>query len=340
MADLSQYIEAGLRLLLVGPPGIAKTARIAAAAEQTGRRLVVIRASLSERVDIGGALVPDAAAGVTKELPLATLHDLQHTQTPTVLLLDDLGQAPMDVQAACMRLFDKGYLPPHVLIWGATNRPGDKAGVSALCEPLRSRFDLAFTIATPETTHDAGGPRPLATWKDEVAAWCAWAQDNGAPPELVAWHRSTNGRTLYAWSPSADPAARMPDFRTWETVLRMHKAGIADLESLSAAIGGSAAVEYSAFRSLADEVPALSVIEEAPDTAPIPESAGAMWICATAIGSVIGADTAGAYLTYLERLPRAYAAMAVRDAYRRNDPALCRSKDWSRWFLKNQDIFK
>ena len=55
-----------------------------------------------------------------------------------MLLLDDLGQAPIDVQAAAMSLFDSGALPEHVLIWGATNRPGDKAGVSSLCEPLRS----------------------------------------------------------------------------------------------------------------------------------------------------------------------------------------------------------
>ena len=48
-----------------------------------------------------------------------------------------------------MKLFDNGELPKNVLICGATNRPGDKAGVSALCEPLRSRFNVALAIPTP-----------------------------------------------------------------------------------------------------------------------------------------------------------------------------------------------
>src|SRR5437764_12206019 len=132
MSTLNALMAAGQRVLLVGPPGCAKTARIASVAKELGKRLVVMRASLSERVDFGGALVPDTKAGVTRALPLEVLADLQSTTEPTLLFLDDLGQAPIDVQAALMRLFDDGALSPHVLIWGATNRPGDVAGVTRL----------------------------------------------------------------------------------------------------------------------------------------------------------------------------------------------------------------
>jgi MoxR-like ATPase len=137
---LASLIAAKRRVLFVGPPGCAKTARIAAAAAAAGHDLVVFRLSLAERVDLGGCLVPDAAAGITRALPLELLHRLRTTTKPTVLLLDDLGQGPTDVQAGSMSLFDKGALPDHVLIWGATNRPGDKSGAPGLCEPLRSRF--------------------------------------------------------------------------------------------------------------------------------------------------------------------------------------------------------
>lgn len=347
MTNLSSLISAHMRVLLVGPPGIGKTARIAAAAKAANYELGVIRASLSERVDLGGALVPDQAAGVTRELPLATLHALQHTTAPTILLLDDLGQAPVDVQAACMRLFDRDYLPNNVLIWGATNRPGDKAGVTALCEPLRSRFDLAYTISTPPQPDTTGKAKAIettaqgiATWRDELDSWCSWALDNQAPPEIVAWHRASSGRTLYQWTPCADPAVRMPDYRAWETVIQLHKAGLRDMTTISAAIGPGAAVEYCAFAALTGKIPAIEQIEHDPDGAPMPDDPAALWLSATALGAAMSPNNCAPLLQYMARMPRVYCALAARDAYRRCGADLARTSAWSKWFLDNQELFK
>lgn len=209
--SLEKLISQRVRVLLVGSPALAKTARIQAAADAAGYKLVVIRLSLCERVDLGGCLVPDVAAGITRQLPLALLQYLKTTTDKVVVLLDDLGQAPTDVQAAAMSLFDAGFLAPSVLIWGATNRPADKAGCVGLCEPLRSRFDLAFAMPTPEVGEVAGGPVMLSTWREEVEGWCNWAAAKEYAAEIVAWHAATVGRTLYQWKPMADPAARMPD---------------------------------------------------------------------------------------------------------------------------------
>ena len=74
---LRSLIDARQRVLFVGPPGCAKTSRAAAAAAASGHDLIVFRASLAERVDLGGCLVPDAAAGVTRALPLELLHRLR-----------------------------------------------------------------------------------------------------------------------------------------------------------------------------------------------------------------------------------------------------------------------
>ena len=58
MERLSSLLSARISVLFVGPPGIAKTARSLAVAKEKKHNVLIIRASLSERVDIGGALVP------------------------------------------------------------------------------------------------------------------------------------------------------------------------------------------------------------------------------------------------------------------------------------------
>lgn len=339
MATLRDYMRAGERVLLAGPPGIGKTARIEAIALDCGRKVVTMRASLSERVDFGGALVPDTRAGLTRALPLETLHRLQTTTEPTLLFLDDLGQAPIDVQAALMRLFDPGALSQDVLIWGATNRPGDAAGVTRLCEPLRSRFALAFSIATPKAVPENTAGTMLGTWSEEVTAWCDWALDQGAPPELIAWHRSTTGRTLYAWEPSADPSVRWPDYRSWATVIRLTQAGLSDLTTLCATIGRAAATEYLAFARLADQLPTPDQVWMDPMGARVPEDPSGLYLIAAMLAAAAQPNNARALIQYLSRCPRVYGALIARDAYRRLGAKLSGSREWCEWFTTNQELF-
>lgn len=341
MSVLNRLMKAGRRVLLVGPPGIGKTARILQAALQANRALVVMRASLSERVDFGGALVPDFDKGITRSLPLEQLAALQSkTCPPSLLFLDDLGQAPVDVQAACMRLFDAGALSPNVLIWGATNRPGDKAGVTALCEPLRSRFHLAYAIATPTSEDKPDGAVQLAPWQEEVDSWVEWAFEQEATPEIIAWHRSTTGRTLYAWKPHADPGVRMADYRSWETVIELRKAGMKDLPTTAAAIGKATAAEFTAFESLADKVPTPDQVRMDPKGAPVPTDPSPLYLVTTMLSCAAGAKDADAFVTYLTRLPRVFGALLARDMYRKLGAKLSGSKRWVSWFTENQALFQ
>src|SRR5579872_5034087 len=103
---LKTELSAKQRVLLIGPPGCAKSERIKAEFTTAGIPLVIWRASLMERVDISGCIIPDNGAGVSRQLPFVDIKRLQDTKTPIGLFIDDLGQAPGDVQAAIMRLFD------------------------------------------------------------------------------------------------------------------------------------------------------------------------------------------------------------------------------------------
>jgi len=337
--NLTKLIAEKMRVLLVGPPGCGKTSRIAAAAKAAGARFLSFRASLAERVDFGGCLVPDVAGGVTRALPLEMLRDLKAAKDVVLVLFDDLGQAPMDVQASVMKLFDPGELPENVLLWGATNRPADKAGVCGLCEPLRSRFDLAFAIATPGAENKADGSTLLGSWADEVAGWCEWALDQGFAPELVAWHRSTVGRTLYDWRPHADPAMRLPDFRSWETVGKLWRAGMSDLLHIGAAIGKGPAAEFLAFARLADKLPTPDQVAIDPNGAPVPSDPSALYLISANLAAAATSQNAPAFCLYMGRMPRIYAALTGRDMYRRLGAKLSGVKEWQSWFVENQELF-
>lgn len=346
--DLVGLMRARIRVLIAGPPGCGKTGRIHDIAEQCGFEVIVKRASLSERIDFSGALVPDMEEGITKALPLDLLHHLRNAEVPTLLFLDDLGQAPMDVQAALMLLFDEGELSPNVLIWGATNRPGDQAGVSKLCEPLRTRFHVAVTIPTSPKFDEEGEliPEPtdtvmLGTWAEELAGWCDWAIDHDAAPEIVAWHRSTSGRTLHTWKINSNPAVRMPDYRSWETVMNLWNAGMRDLSTVAAAIGKPTAAEFMSFAMLADKLPTPDQVWLDPKGAPVPDEseASSLYLVASMLGAAADAQHVSALMQYLDRLPRVYGALLARDVFRRLGAKLSGNKDWIKWFTANQEIF-
>lgn len=340
MTKLERELKAWQRVLLVGPPGIGKTGRMHAAAKACGMELVTMRASLSERIDFGGCLIPDRQAGVTRTLPLELLHKLKQSKKPTCLFIDDMGQAPMDVQAAIMKLFDPGELPDNVLITGATNRPGDKAGVTAMCEPLRSRFDSAYSIPTPGCEASPKGGTLLHDWKTELEGWIGWAQSNKAAPEIIAYHMTTGGKDLYSWTPQADPSVRMPDYRTWGTMIKRWTHGLRDLDDVSATIGKPVALSFLAFARIRGQLPMPDQVWTDPMHAPLPIEPSAYWLVACVLGEAVGRTTAPAFIQYIERMPRIYTAFASLYAYKRIGTDLSGCKEWTKWFRENKELFE
>lgn len=327
----------------------AKTAIIHATAKDCGYSLnieteegtqsTVIRAGLMERVDLTGCMVPDHKLGVTRQLPFSLIKSLQETKEKICLFIDDLGQAPIDVQASLMRLFDTYFLPPNVLIWAATNRPGDKAGVSALCEPLRSRFDSTYIVPTPGIEDKADGGVLLCSWNDWVDNWVNWALDNSAAPEIIAWHRSTNGKSLYAWKPHADPSLRMPDFRSWGAMISRWNQGLRSLQQIASVIGKAVAAEFLAFTSLSEKLPTPDQVWMDPLNTPVPTEPSAQWLIACVLSQQVQAPCAEQFIQYVGRMPRIMTAFAARSAFRRLQSKLSNSKAWTQWFARNQGLF-
>lgn len=353
---LTQELQCRQRVLLVGPPGCGKTARIQAAAAAAGFKVVAWRLAQCDRVDIAGALVPDTKAGVTRQLPLKPLAEILKSEGPTLWFLDDLGQAPLDVQAAVLRYFDSGELPPNVLIWGATNRTTDRAGVYGLIEPLRSRFHVAYAVPVPQAAEEqrrgVADAVVLGAWHDEIRAWCDWAAAAyPKAPEMVAWHRlvlsGQDGElpkglqpVLYGWEPKTDPAVRMPDYRSWEAVLIRWSHGMRSLPQLAAAIGMSQAQALLAWVDGAQGCPAAETVLSSPKDAPLPE--GYYTLMVERLVGALRQDSAAsrleAAMTYCTRFPLQWAYFAARRLYK-DAPQVGTTRAWVAWYKEHKDVF-
>src|SRR5271156_851581 len=154
-AFLSRAIPARLPILITGAPGIGKSDIVAAAAVDAKADLILSHPAVADPTDAKGLPWPGKNGTEATFLPFGELAQAIKAKNPTVWFLDDLGQASPAVQASFMQLLlarrvNGHVLPDCVTFVAATNRRADRAGVSGILEPVKSRFativELVATI--------------------------------------------------------------------------------------------------------------------------------------------------------------------------------------------------
>lgn len=307
---LSHAIKARLPILITGAPGIGKSDIVAQAAAAAGAELILSHPAVADPTDAKG--LPWVAAGGDSAtfLPFGELARAIKATEPTVWFLDDLGQAPPSVQASFMQLLlarrvNGHTLPDCVTFVAATNRRTDKAAVSGILEPVKSRFAAIVELDT------------------HVDEWCLWALNTGwMPAEVVAFIRFRPD-LLMAFKPSAD-LTNSPVPRTWAHAGRLVNLQLpAELElaALAGAIGEGAAVEFLSFLRLLRELPNIDGILLNPDKGKIPTKPAVLYAVTTALGMKATAANFDRIAVYINRLMRdghgEFAALLARDASNR-----------------------
>lgn len=307
---LAATIPARLPVMITGAPGVGKSDVVTQAAAAAGARLILSHPVTSDPTDYKGLPFPSQDKTRADFLPFGDLAELTRADSPTVFFLDDLGQAPASVQAAAMQLILARQVNGHkvsdqVVFIAATNRRQDRAGVSGILEPVKSRFAAIVELAPT------------------VDDWCAWAIPAGVPAEVVAYIRFRPDN-LQDFKPSPD-MNNSPSPRTWAQCGKLVALGLpADLEysAYAGAIGEGAAAEFLGFLRVFRDLPSIDSVLLAPDRAPIPGNVSALYAISTALASRANLNNIGRILTYAGRLlddgKGEFAALLMRDAYRRD----------------------
>lgn len=314
---------------LHGPPGVGKSDLVRQVAADLGWPLVDVRAVLLDPVDLRGLpwLEQGDQGAVAKWAPPAFL---PRDPGPGLLFLDELPQAPVSVQNACLQLvLDRGLgeyrLPDGWRIVAAGNRSTDRAGAGKLTTALASRFvhlDL-------DVSHED---------------WDRWALGAGIHPTVRAFLGFKSGM-LWDFDPSANPE-RFPCPRTWAMVSRLYGALLAggdmglELDVVGGCVGQGAAAEFVAFSRIARDLPDPDDILADPAGADVPGSPPVLYALATSLGmraKDMKPATVAALVAYVGRLPAEFAVLTMRDAVR-SRPDLMQQAPVAKWITANQAL--
>lgn len=296
---LSRTIPARLPVLITGAPGVGKSDAVAQAAESTNAKLIISHPVVSDPTDFKGLPFPDKKGETAKFLPFGDLAELVHATDLTVFFLDDLGQAPPSVQAACMQLLLARRVNGHrvsdsVCFVAATNRRTDRAGVQGLLEPVKSRFAAIVNL-------DA-----------DLDSWVKWALKAQLPTELIAFLRFRPA-LLHDFRPTQD-LVNTPSPRTWHNVARLMSAGIDSYEPIAGAVGEGAAAEFVGFLKIFRSLPNPDLILLNPGAADVPTDPATLYALVGALARKASANTFDRLATYFNRLPAEFSVLAVRDS--------------------------
>lgn len=299
-------------VLIKGKPGIGKSDIVEQAAAAAGAKLIHSHPVVSDPTDYKGLPYPKKD-GTAAFLPFGDLHQLINAKEKTIFFLDDLGQAPPSVQAACMQLILARRLNSHVLsdevtFIAATNRREDKAAVSGLLEPVKSRF---ASIIELEVNADD---------------WVEWALLHDMPVELIAFIRF-RPELLDKFEASRDITNSVSP-RTVASVGRQQAAGLREeyeFEAFKGAAGEAFAVEYRAFLILYRDLPSIDEVILNPSKAPVPREPGALFALCGALAHRMNDNNISPICTYLDRLPTENAVACMKDATTKNR-SLCNNR--------------
>lgn len=311
-ADIPVYIE--------GAPGVGKSEIVAEIAKARGALLIDIRLSMFDPVDLRG--IPANVEGRTVWLRPGIWPTAADRET--IILFDEMDRAAPAVLGAALQIvldrrIGEHLLPDSVRVIAAGNGKTDK-GTNRMPMALANRF-AHFEV------------------EPDVQAWLAWAERSAIDPLLMAFVGFRgDGRDGVLWRAPADGEKAFPTPRQWSRYNRV----MTQPDEIRSAIGQGlvgigAGGEAEAFIRMAKGLPSIADILANPTSAPVPSDPGMLYAVAGAVARKADIGNMTNVVSYLDRLPKEFAIMAVRSASNR-DPKVKETAAYGAFKIANQDV--
>jgi hypothetical protein len=332
----SQIIEALQFLVAIqqpamiwGPPGVGKSMTmqnlvdtINKTVKKKGEQWSLIdqRLSQCDPTDMKGFPMPDAAKGVMRFLPMASLP----TSGYGVLLLDEINQAPPAVAAAAYQLVLDRRLGDYVLpagwvVLAAGNRATDRSGVNAMGAALASRFvHLDFTVDHED--------------------WVDWALDHGVS-EITTGYIRMQPADLVTEKIEAGARA-FPNPRAWVKADKIAQSGLRPeimIPLLQGTIGEGVTGKYIGFIRERAHLPNLDRVLINPDDVPVPESPSVRFAALAGLEARVTPANFGRILKYVKRMGKDFETVFCTAADRR-DKTISETQEFVAWMRENRNV--
>ena len=328
-------MKARRMVMIYGPPGIGKSAVVAEISNDFNMKLIDLRLSQIESSDLNG--FPDLSGEKADYKPFAMfplagdplpLDENGKEMNGWTLFLDEFNAAERPTQKAAYKVaLDRmiGGLALHdrCLVIGAGNREEDNALIEEQSSAMVSRLIHLELLS-------------------DAPSWLMWA--NKAHLDYrVTGYIERNPMKLNTFNPAVQSVEMTyPCERTWHFVSDMLKYGT-DIDSpavralIAGSIGSGPALDFLNWLKVFEELPSINDIVQEPNTAKLPEEAGAKFAVAGYISSHADEFNFEALLTYMTRMPLEYCVVMMRYLHPRN-PSLILMPCATEWLQENGEL--
>ena len=295
---------------IVGKPGGGKSAVAREIAVELQRlhnipdeRVIEFNPSLREPSDILGLPLMDG--DYARWLPPEELYTIRAGVGPSVLIIEELSDATMDMQNPLCRVILDRYagqmkLSEQLYIIATGNRTEDRSGANRLSTKLGNRLR---TINFAESLDD----------------WTEWAVKHDIDSVLVGF-LNFRPNLLSDFDPKRTVN---PTPRAWEDVALI-PTDLPDnlyFEHVAGAVGEGPAGEYVGFRKIYQDLPSFSGIVKDPKSVAVPTEPSVLYAVVVQLATKVNKDTVSPILTYVNRFMPEYIVLCLKTMIKVNPKA-------------------
>jgi hypothetical protein len=295
--------------MLHGSPGTGKSSIVKAVAKEHGLKVIDLRLAQCDPTDLLG--FPTIVGDRSGYRPMDTF-PIEGDTVPEgfngwLLFLDELTSASMAVQAAAYKLIldrmvGNYHLHKKVAIVGAGNLATDGAIVYDTSTALQSRMVHLLL----ETDNEK---------------WLDWAYANGIDHRITSYIKFKPAN-LYAFKPDHTDLTYACN-RTWEFAHDILTV-VQDISNpdllplLAGTLSEGIAREFLSFCKIDRDLPKVPEIVNNPMGTKVPSEPSVLYAICGSMAHHFTEDNADPLIKYIDRLPKEFQAMTLRETVRRN----------------------